>query len=116
MIRFGADENFNYNIVRGVRRRDPAVQIVCVQDVGLFGAGDPRVLEWAAAEGRIMLSHDVSTLTRFAYDRVAAGLRMPGVFEVGRRLTIKAVIDDLLLVSHCSFPDDWEGRVVYLPI
>src|SRR6266496_3444935 len=116
MIRFGADENFNYNIVRGLRRRDPTVQIACIQDVGLLGAGDPRVLEWAAAEGRILLSHDVSTLTHFAYDRVAAGLRMPGVFEVGRGLTIRQVIDDLLLVSHCSLPDDWEGRVVHLPI
>jgi hypothetical protein len=50
-----------------------------VQDVGLTGADDPTILEWAAAGGRILFTHDVSTMTRFAYERVAAGLAMPGV-------------------------------------
>ncbi len=116
MIRFAADENFNYNIVRGLLRRDPTVDIVRVQDAGLLGADDSRVLEWAAAEDRILLTHDVSTMSGFAYARLAAGLKMPGVFEVGRRLTVRSVIDELLLVFLCSLPGEWEGRVVHLPI
>jgi hypothetical protein len=32
-----ADENFNNNIVRGVRLRDPDIDLVRVQDVGLSG-------------------------------------------------------------------------------
>jgi hypothetical protein len=35
MLRFAADENFNNDIVRGVRRRNPGVDIVRVQDDGL---------------------------------------------------------------------------------
>jgi hypothetical protein len=41
MLRFAADENFNADIVRGLRRRLPEVDIVRVQDVGLSGADDP---------------------------------------------------------------------------
>ena len=41
----------------------------------------PAVLAWAAAEDRLLASHDVSTLTAFAYARVKAGQPMPGLIE-----------------------------------
>lgn len=82
MLRLAADENFNNNIVRGLLRRRPDLDIVRIQDVGLSGASDLAVLEWAAREGRVLLTHDVSTLTRYADERVQAGKPMPGVFEI----------------------------------
>ncbi|GEM_PF-1452527 len=85
MLPMLADENFNNDIIRGVRRRLAAVDIVRVQDVGLAGADDPTVLKWAAENDRIVLTHDVSTMTRFAYDRVREGKPMPGVIEVSRK-------------------------------
>ena len=57
MLRFAADENFNNDIVRGLRRRKPELDIVRVQEAGLSGAVDPDVLEWAAREGRVLLTH-----------------------------------------------------------
>lgn len=35
MLRFAADENFNADVVRGLRRRLPELDIVRVQDVSL---------------------------------------------------------------------------------
>ena len=84
MLRLAADENFNNNIVRGLLRRNPALDIVRIQDVGLSGAEDPQVLDWAAQEGRILLTHDVTTMTQYAYERIQAGLPMLGIFEVSR--------------------------------
>lgn len=57
MLRFAADENFNNDIVRGLLRRVPTLDVVRVQDVGLSGADDAAVLEWAAAQGRIVITH-----------------------------------------------------------
>jgi predicted nuclease of predicted toxin-antitoxin system len=88
MIRFLADENFNNQIVRGILRQNSQVDIVRVQDVGLSGVDDPNVLLWAAEEGRIVLTHDVATMTTFAYKRIEAGLSMPGMFEVSRRVPV----------------------------
>jgi hypothetical protein len=116
MIRFVADENFNGDIVRGMLRREPALDLLRVQDVGLSGVDDPMVLAWAAQQGRVLLTHDVTTITRYAYERIAAGLAMPGVFEIRRSLAIGAVIEDLLLIAECSLPDEWEGQVRYLPL
>lgn len=116
MIRLAADENFNNDVARGVRRRNRHADILRVQDAGLSGADDPTVLEWAAGEGRVLLTHDVATMTKYAYDRVAAGLPMPGVFEVGRHAPMGTAIDEILLLIECGSEGEWEGQVRYLPL
>lgn len=116
MLSFAVDENFNMQIVNGVLRRLPNADILRVQNAGLEGVNDPTVLEWAASEGRVLLTHDVNTLTAFAYERIAAGLPMPGVFEVSLRVPIKVVIEDILLLAECSVEGEWEGKVTYLPL
>ena len=57
-----------------------------VQDVDLSGADDPTVLDWAAQQGRVVLTHDVATMISFAYERTQAELSMPGLFEVSRQI------------------------------
>ncbi|HKI31879.1 MAG TPA: DUF5615 family PIN-like protein [Gemmataceae bacterium] len=116
MLRLAADENFNNDIVRGVRRRNPAVDILRVQDAGLSAVDDPTILEWAAQSGRVLLTHDVATMTRYAYDRVREGKPMPGVFEVGRHVPIGVAIEEIVLLAECSLDDEWEGQVRYLPL
>ena len=69
-----------------------------------------------AAVGRAVLTHDVSTMTRYAYDRVRAGLLMPGVFEVSRDVPLGVAIEDILLLAECSIPGEWEEQVRYLPL
>ena len=116
MLLLAADENFNGNIVRGLLQRQPALDIVRLQDVELSGADDPRVLEWTAQEGRVLLTHDVSTMTRYAYERVQEGQPMPGVFEVSRDLPIGRAIEEILLLAECSLEGEWEGQAQYLPL
>ncbi len=116
MIRFIADENLNNDIVRGLQKRSPDVDIVRVQDVGLRTAGDPSILEWAAKEGRVVLTHDAATMSDFTYERISHNLPMPGVFVIKRTIPFGVVINDLLLVLRASFEKEWEGRVVHLPL
>src|SRR5262245_12556223 len=116
MLKFTADENFNNDIVRGVRRRNPAVDIVRIQDAGMSGADDPTILEWTAHAGRVLLTHDVSTMTRHVYERVSGGKPMPGVFEVGRHVPIGVAIDEIQILAECSLDGEWEGQVRYLPL
>jgi hypothetical protein len=116
MLRLAADENFDGAIVRGLMRRNPEVDIVRVQDAGLSGADDPTILEWSAREGRILLTHDVSTITHYAYEHVQDRQLMPGVFEVNLDAPFGRIIEDILLLATCSLLGEWEGRVLYLPL
>ena len=103
MLRLLADENFNNQIVRGILRRRPEIDIVRVQDVDLSETDDRVILEWAAQQGRILLAHDVETMTRHAYERVQAGLEMPGVFEIRRNVSVGLAIEEIILLTEGSF-------------
>jgi hypothetical protein len=116
MLRFLADENFNNLILDGLRDRNPSVDVVRIQDVGLDGVDDPSVLEWAAGNGRIILSHDVNTMIGYAYERVGLGRPMPGLCEVPDWMSIGQVIEDLLMIVACSDEKDWESQVHFLPL
>ena len=116
MIRFLADEDFDDRIIRGVKRRIPGVDIVRVQDVGLRTFGDPTVLEFAAADGRIVLTHDVATMRVHATARINAGMPMAGVFEINQSLPVGLAIDAIVFVAECSRDDEWNGLVRYLPL
>lgn len=116
MAQFLADENFNNQIVRGVLRQNPNINIVRVQDVDLSGLDDPTVLAWAAEEVRIVLTHDVATMITFAYQRIQARLSMPGLFEVNRRVPVGLAIEEIILIAECSIEGEWEGQVRFLPL
>jgi hypothetical protein len=116
VIRLAIDENFDHHILRAMMRRVPNLDARTVMDAALTGADDPTVLEWAAREKRVLLTHDVRTMTRFAYERVDREEAMPGVIEVLARAAIGEVVEDLVLVVQCSEPEDLRDRVLYVPL
>ena len=116
MLRFAADENLNNKIIRGLLRRNPDLNLVRIQDVGLSGKDDQTVLEWAAQKDRILLTHDVTTITKYAYERLNLGLPVPGVFEVKMDSPIGEVIDDILLLAEYSHENEWAGLISYLSL
>ena len=115
LMRFLADENFNNEIVRGVRRQVSDVEIVRVQDTELAGKPDVEVLAWASQNGYLILSHDVNTMRGDFYQRLAAGFPVPGLFLAHGNKSIGEVIDSLVLIALASEPDEWVGQIHYLP-
>jgi len=115
-LRFLTDEDFDNDVARGLLQRLADLDLVRVQDVGLGGVADPEILEWAATEGRVLLTHDVSTMKPFAYSRVASGLPMPGVFVVSQTRPVGLIIEHLVLLAECSLEGEWEGRVRHVPL
>src|SRR4051812_7159236 len=99
MLRLVSDADFNGRVLRALLRSDPSLDVVRVQDVGLRTAPDPDVLEWAATEGRVVLTRDRTTMAGFAYDRVRGGLPMPGVVVSRDDLPVGVQVQDILIVA-----------------
>jgi hypothetical protein len=116
MIRFVADESLDGRLLEGLMRAWPDMDVLDVRACGRSQSPDPEVLAWAAALGRVVLAHDKETMVGFAYDRVRAGLGMPGLVIVREGFPIRLAIDEIVLLAECSFPDEYEGRVVFLPL
>jgi predicted nuclease of predicted toxin-antitoxin system len=114
--RFLADNDFNENVLKGVLRREPAVEILRLREVGLDQASDDAVLAYAAAERWIVLSHDVNTMSAAGYARIAAGQPMAGLLLVRQHARLLPTIVELLMIWTASEAEEWAGRVVFFPI
>lgn len=89
MLRLLSDENFNGDIVRGLFLRQPNLDLLRVQDVGLREVDDLEILDWAAINEHIVLTHDRATMPDFAYERLLRGAQMLGLFLVNDRMPIR---------------------------
>ena len=116
MLRALADENFNGRILRGLQRRLPDLLVTRAQDTPLCGADDPTLLEWAAAHGLVVLTHDVATLVGHAWARVRRGEPMPGVIAVRSDRPIAQVLADLELLLRAGIATDFEQQIVFVPL
>jgi hypothetical protein len=117
MLRLASDADVHGDILRGLRRRLPEIDLVRVQDALPEGTPDPAVLAWAAAENRIRVTNDRNTMVGFAYERVAAGERVPGVIVTTNEQSIGSAIDDILLLAEYMPEEEIrEQVVVFLPL
>ena len=116
MLRLLSDENFDNNLVRNLRQKMPELDLVRVQDEGLIQTDDPIILEWAANQHRIVLTHDLKTMPDYAYERIKNNLPMPGVFAIPDKASSTEVMDSLLMILQASDIDDWRDKVTYLPL
>lgn len=116
MLRILFDENFDYRIVQGIRIALPDADLLTVQEAGLRRTPDPELLAWAAAQHRIVATHDVQTMLGFAYERVNAGEYLPALFVVPDLMPIGQAIDDLVLLIACTDAVEWQNQVVHLPL
>lgn len=115
MLRFLTDENFDDRIVHALLEHEPALDVVRAREAGLAGTGDPDVLEWAAGEGRVLLTHDVNTMPAYASERLRAGRPLAGVVLVRKTAPPARIVEDLLVVALAGSEVDVVGQIVNVP-
>jgi hypothetical protein len=115
-IRFLADADLNKAIVNGLLRREPSVDFQSAQAAGLRGMKDADVLALAAAEERVLVSHDIGTMPSHFRAFRDAGNHSPGVFLVPQSLDVGSAIQELLLIWLASDAADWKNRLEWLPL
>jgi len=115
MLRLLSDEDVSGDIIRGLSHRVPELDILGVRDVGLGHIFDPLILEWTAAQERILLTGDLSTMVGYAVGRVRLGLPMPGLLALLENAGIGRVLDDIVLAVECYTAEVMNNQIVYIP-
>jgi hypothetical protein len=113
-IRFQADADLRVPIIKGLKRREPAVDFTTAYEAGLAGLDDRAVLALAASSGRVLVSHDVSTMpeqfSRFLQDQTS-----PGMILISQELSYREAIEGLLRVWSSTEAEDWQNVLSFLP-
>lgn len=116
MLRLASDADVNGEIIRGLHRRLPVIDLLRVQDSLAEGTPDPVVLAWAATENRILLTNDRNSMIGFAYQRVAAGEPVSGLIVTTNEQSIGSAINDILLIAELMPEEEIRDQVVvFLP-
>ena len=114
-LRFQADADLNLDIVKAVRRREPAIDFASSTDSNLRGIKDPDVLERVAVADRVLVTHDVGTMLQHFRDRLAAGKTSPGLLVVSQAAAIGPVAESILILWSVNDSDDLRDQVYHLP-
>ena len=102
MFRLFIDHCFDNDITERILKRVPDLDVVTAEKLGLREAIDPSILERAAEENRILLTHDVATMIDYAADRLVRGLPMPGVVVIHQNLPVNIAVEELATFLSCS--------------
>lgn len=113
--RFQGDADFNHKIVVGLRRREPAIDILSAHEGGVVGVLDPEMLIIASESGRILISHDRKTMPSY-FIRIRETRSSPGLIIVAQNLDIGAAIEDLVLIWAAADAEEWAERIGFVPI
>jgi hypothetical protein len=116
-VKWLADENLRNSIIRGILRRQTIFDIVRAQDIPEVGGRDDlALLGYATNEGRIVVTHDVTTMVPAMREQVRLNLRCAPIVFIPESLPTALAIDQLLLLDECAEEADWAGGVLYLPL
>ena len=92
-LRFLADADLNYAVVTGVRKREAGLDLMSAAEARLEGLADPDVLAFATRQGRILISHDTSTMPVHFAEFLRTGGHSPGVLLVRQRASCGEVVE-----------------------
>jgi hypothetical protein len=113
-----ADANYNERIVRGLRRRRPDLYIITAHHIGIGQLPDPDVLQYAAEQNLILLTHDARTMPKYFADflqQLPLGAFSPGVWYTPQSLPVGTAIVAILETWLCSGHDEYRNRELRLP-
>jgi hypothetical protein len=114
-IRFQADADFNEDILAGALRRLPEIDFQTATEAKLARLSDFEVLAKAAAEGRILITHDRKTVP-FHFGRFIQTHNSPGVFVVSQKAELLRIIEDLILIWFASDAEEYINSIRTLPL
>jgi hypothetical protein len=113
--RFQADADFNHKVILGLRRRETAIDFQDADAGRLIGLPDMEVLSIAAEVGRILVSHDRSTMPAH-FAQFLATRTSPGLIIVDQDLDIGRSIEELVLIWAATDLEEWQDKIGYVPI
>jgi hypothetical protein len=114
-IRFQADADLNERILSGVVRQVPEIDFRTSTSAGLRGLHDSDVLELAARENRLLVTHDWETMPYHFGDFILER-RSAGVLVIPQQLGIGQAIEEIIMIWYVSEAEEYINSIRRIPL
>ena len=113
-VSFYMDVHVRRAVTVALRMR--SIDVMTAQEDGAAELDDDPLLQRATDLGRGLVSQD-DDLLREGVRRLRHGEDFSGVVYAHQlRITIGQMVEDLELIATATSPDEWRGRIEFLPI
>jgi hypothetical protein len=114
-IRYQADADLNQKIVAATVRLAPGIDFRTADAASLAGLDDPSVLKIAARDGRLLVTHDKSTMPNHFVEFIATE-QSSGLLIVPRGLKLAEVAEEPVMIWEASEDSEWINQISYIPL
>jgi hypothetical protein len=105
----------NHDILRGLLKRIPDLDFVTPSQLGNITESDANHLVWALENRRVVVSHDVNTMSDAANRKLKNGEPIFGLILVPQSMAVGDAVNELEIIILCSDENEFENLIKYLP-
>ena len=118
MRRFLIDENISPQYRTQLLRHEPSLTVLAIGDEGAppKSTPDPEILEWCEQNQFSLITNNRDSMPQHLNDHLAAGNHVPGIFTINRKVPMRLIIEELLLIAGASDEDEYIDRITYIPL
>lgn len=117
-LKYLLDENVDPIYKTQLHRRNPDIVMWVVGEPGTPPRGtlDPDILCWCEKYNFVLVTNNRTSMPVHLTDHIAADRHVPGIFILNPKLSLGQTIEDLIFVAEASFENEYQDRIVNLPV
>ncbi len=117
-LKYLLDENFAplYQVQLKRQKRDLVVWVVSDPGTRPKSTLDPEILCWCEKHNFLLVTNNRKSMPVHLAEHIAQGRNIPGIFILNEKLTVGQTIDELSLIAQASFNDEYQNRIIHLPL
>ena len=116
-LRYLLDENVHPLYKIQLRRKQPQLMVWQVGEPTTPPKAtlDPEILCWCEEYGFILVTNNRASMPGHLRDHINEGRHVPGIFVLGKKLSIGQNIEELIFLAEASFDDEYRDQIMHLP-
>jgi len=117
-LKYLIDENVNPIYPNQIRLREPDIIIKVVGEPKTPPKStlDPEILCWCEDNNFVLGTNNRTSMPVHLADHITDNRHVPGIFILNPNLSIGENVEELILAALASEDDEYQDRIVYLPL
>jgi hypothetical protein len=118
MVRYLIDENLPPVYQTQLLRRKSDLTVWAIGEPGAPSKGtlDPEILKWCEHHYFMLITNNRSSMPVHLLDHLNNGQHIPGILALKPKASLRAILDDLILIAEVDTLSEFCDRIVYIPL